>query len=363
MRSDELWPKSSLRERLELVHPIIQAPMIPIAMADLVVAVSEAGALGSLGSASMPAATVEAQVSAIRARTQRAFSLNFFVHQAPTLERAQLDRWRERLAPHRERLALPPAPEHTTLDAPPPFDDQMLEVVLKLRPAAVSFHFGLPGSHAISSMKQAGVYLLGCATTVAEALQLEAAGMDAVIAQGFEAGGHRGTFAPPFARAEIGLMSLLPQVADAVSIPVIAAGGIADGRGVAAALTLGAAGVQLGTAFLGAPEATLDPSYRRVLQEPRAAVTQLTKLYTGRPARGIVTRFMEELAPYEDDTLAYPLQRAITGPLGQAALRQGDPEYHSLWAGQSAALVRQLPAAELIETLAAETERAFAAHR
>lgn len=354
----ELWPKSSLRERLELVHPIIQAPMIPISLADMVVAVSEAGALGSLGSASMSAATIEAQVSAIRAHTQRAFSLNFFVHQAPVLDHAQLDRWRKRLASHRQALALPP--EQPQINAPPPFDDAMLNAVLKLKPAAVSFHFGVPGAHAIDALKQAGIYLLGCATTAPEALQLEAAGMDAVIAQGFEAGGHRGTFAPPFARAEIGLMSLLPQVADAVRVPVVAAGGIADGRGIAAALTLGAAGVQLGTAFLGTPEATLDAGYRRVLQEPRAAVTQLTKLYTGRPARGIVTRFMEELAPYEDDTLAYPLQRAITGPLGQAALKQGNPEYHSLWAGQSAALTRQLPAATLIATLVAETERAFA---
>jgi nitronate monooxygenase len=360
MTGGELWPKSSLLERLELVHPIIQAPMIPISMADLVVAVSQAGALGSLGSASMPAQTIAAQVSAIRARTQRAFSLNFFVHRAPVLDHTQLARWRERLASHRQALGLPEAPEQATLEAPPPFDDAMLEAVLELRPAAVSFHFGAPSAHAIAALKQADVYLLGCATTVPEALQLEAAGMDAVIAQGSEAGGHRGTFAPPFGRGEIGLMSLLPQVADAVRIPVIAAGGIADGRGIAAALTLGAAGVQLGTAFLATPEATLDPSYRRVLQEPRAAVTQLTKLYTGRPARSIVTRFMEELAAHEDDALTYPLQRAITGPLGQAALKQGNPEYHSLWAGQSAALLRQLPAAKLIETLVEETEHALA---
>lgn len=355
----KLWPKSSLRERLELAHPIIQAPMIPITLADLVVATSEAGALGSLASATMPPATLEAQVSEIRARTQRAFSLNFFVHQPPQLDHAQLERWRQRLAASRQALGLPPAAEQASLDAPPPFDDATLALVLKLRPAAVSFHFGLPSAHAISALKQAGSYLLGCATTVPEALQLEAAGMDAVIAQGSEAGGHRGTFAPPFARAEIGLFSLLPQVVDAVRVPVIAAGGIADGRGIAAALTLGAAGVQLGTAFLATPEAVLDPSYRRALQEPRAAQTQLTRLYTGRPARSIVTRFMEDFAAFEDDALAYPLQRALTAPLGEAALRQASPEYHSLWAGQSAAMIRQLPAAKLVETLVLETERAF----
>jgi nitronate monooxygenase len=188
---------------------------------------------------------------------------------------------------------------------------------------------------------------------------LEAGGLDAVIAQGFEAGGHRGTFCEPFELGEIGLFSLLPQVVDAVRIPVVAARGIADGRGIAAALALGAKGVQLGTAFLGSPEAAIDPLFRRTLHEPRAAHTQLTRAFTGRPARAIATRFIREMAADAANTLEFPLQYGLTAPLGRAAASKNDPEFLAMWAGQSAPLVRTLIAAELIETLELETERAL----
>jgi nitronate monooxygenase len=217
----------------------------------------------------------------------------------------------------------------------------------------------VPAPHAIAALKSAGCYLLGTATTVPEALALERAGIDAIVAQGFEAGGHRGTFEEPFSAGEIGLFALLPQVVDAVQIPVIAAGGIADGRGIAAAFTLGAAGVQLGTAFVVTPESEADPVFRRALAEPRARNTRLTRVFTGRPARAVVTRFVAELADHEQQTLPYPFQRAYTGQVGKAGLARGTADFHSLFAGQSAAVSRPLPAAKLFETLVAETERAL----
>lgn len=348
------WPNSSLRERLGLAHAIVQAPMAMVSHADLVVAVSNAGGLGSLGPAVLEPATVREQVAAVRARTQQAFALNFFVYPAPVLDSARAAVLEARLAPHRQALGVTDAPSTTYLKA---FDDAMLETVLALKPAAVSFHFGAPPSAAIAACKAAGIYLMGTATTVAEALALERAGFDAIVAQGVEAGGHRGTFDEPYARGEIGLFALVPQIVDAVKLPVIAAGGIADGRGIAAALMLGAVGVQIGTAFLTTPEATVHPAYRAVLQTPRARETRLTRLYTGRPARGIVTQFMEDLADQEQATLQYPIQRNYTGPLGKAGLAQGQIEFHSLWAGQSAALARPLTAAALIETLVSETRR------
>jgi len=354
------WPRSTLVQRLALEFPILQAPMAMVSHADLVVAVSNSGGLGALGSATMDAARIASEVREIRARTRKAFALNFFVHGEPTLDPQRAAALTGRLAKYRAELTLAEQPAQA---APPAFDDAMLAHVLTLRPAAVSFHFGLPSADAISALKRADIFLLGTATSVAEAVQLERAGFDAVVAQGFEAGGHRGTFAEPFALGEIGLMSLLPQVVDAVTIPVIAAGGIADGRGIAAAFMLGAKGVQLGTAFLTTPEAHIHPAYLRTLSSPRALYTRLTRLFTGRPARAIVSRFMEEMADQETETLAFPLQRAYTAPLAKAGLERDDPEFHSMWSGQSAALTRQLTAAALIETLVAETERVLESRR
>ena len=353
----DIWPSSPLVERLGLDFPIVQAPMAMVAHADLVVAVSNAGGLGSLGSAVMDAARIHDEARSIRARTARAFALNFFVYPAPHFDPARVQALTARLERYRAELSLD---KLTAQLVPPAFGDAMLETILAVRPPAVSFHFGLPSDEAIAALKRAGIFLLGTATTVGEAVALERAGFDAVVAQGTEAGGHRGTFAEPYGQGEIGLLSLLPQIVAAVSVPVLAAGGIADGRGIAAAFLLGAKGVQLGTAFLGSPEATLDALYRQVLREPRAANTRLTRIYTGRPARGIVTRFMDEMADQERETLEYPLQRSFTAPLAKAGLEQGNVEFHTMWAGQSAALVRELPAATLLETLVQETEQALA---
>jgi nitronate monooxygenase len=352
------WPRTALAERLGLKLPILQAPMASIATAPLVAAVSGAGALGCLGSATMTPAEVEAEVQAVRAVNgdEVPFALNFFVHRAPRVDEWEAAWMRRRIEPYQRELGAEPGP----LSVAPPFDGEMLERVLALRPPVVSFHFGLPAGEALAALRGAGVKLLATATTATEARQLQAAGVDAIIAQGAEAGGHRGTFASSYSEGQIGTMALVPQIVDAVSLPVIAAGGIADGRGIAAALMLGASAVQLGTAFLGCPEAKLDPLYRRTLLEPRAAHTRITTVMTGRPARAIVTRFIDEMAAEEGRTLEFPLQRALTVPLGKAGAARGTPEFLPMWSGQAAPLLRQLPAAELVAALARETERALA---
>jgi nitronate monooxygenase len=223
----------------------------------------------------------------------------------------------------------------------------------------VSFHFGLPAPAQLRAVKDAGAIVLSSATTVAEARWLEAEGTDAVIAQGYEAGGHRGTFRSAFDSARIGTMALVPQIVDAVRCPVIAAGGIMDGRGIAAALMLGAAGAQLGTAFLGCPETRIHPLHRKALQESSDESARVTPIFTGRPARALTNRLMRELADAEADTLDFPLQRGLTGPLGQAAAQRGSADFLSMWAGQGSPLLRELPAEALIEALIAEVEQAL----
>jgi nitronate monooxygenase len=350
------WPRTALAERLGLKWPIVQAPMASISTAPLVAAVSGAGALGSIGSAVMAADDVDAQVQAVRAAAGDApFALNFFVHRPPRLDEWEAAWMRRRIEAYQRELGAEPAP----LQVAPPFDGGMLDRVLALRPPVVSFHFGLPDRQALAALRGAGVKVMASATTVAEARLLQAAEVDAIIAQGVEAGGHRGTFASSHSEGQIGTLALVPQVVDAVSVPVIAAGGIADGRGIAAALMLGAAGVQLGTAFLGCPEAQLDPLYRATLLEARAAHTRITTVMTGRPARAIVTRFIEEMAAEEGRTLDFPLQRALTGPLAKAGAARGTPEFMALWAGQAAPLIRPMPAAQLVATLVRETESAL----
>jgi nitronate monooxygenase len=284
--------------------------------------------------------------------------VNFFVHRSPRRDESSFARMRARLEPYRRELGTgdlsgPVAP-------PPPFGGEMLELMLALRPPVVSFHFGLPDAPAVAALRSAGIFILSTATTAAEARLLEAGGVSAVIAQGIEAGGHRGTFASRFDEGEMGTMALVPSVVDAVRVPVIAAGGIADGRGIAAALMLGAAGVQMGTAFLGCPETVIDPIYRRTLLEPRATRTRVTTVLSGRPARAIVTRFIEEMASEEGRTPEYPLQRLLTVPLGHSGAARGDAEFQAMYCGQAAALIRPQPAADLVATLVRETEAALA---
>ena len=323
---------SRLAARLGLRHAIVQAPMANIATAPLVATVSGAGGLGSLGSAVMTPEALDGQVRAVRSMTDRPFALNFFVHAPPRVDELQAQRVWSRLG---RSDGLP------ALVAPPPFGRAMLDQVLAWRPAAVSFHFGLPDERSVRLLREAGIFLMSSATTVAEARVLEKRGADAIIAQGIEAGGHRGSFATAHGEGDLGTLALVPQVVDAVSVPVIAAGGIFDGRGIAAALALGAA-------FLGCPEAVVDPVYRAALFSLHAAQTRVTRLYSGRPARALTSPFVEAHADLENETLDFPLQRALSAPL--------DP---AMWAGQGAPKLRALPAAELVATLDRETRTAL----
>jgi nitronate monooxygenase len=351
------WP-TALTDLLGCEHPVIQAPMAGSSTPALAAAVSNAGGIGSLGCAMLNPEELRDGLRTLRAATNRPCNINFFVHAAPVEDPVRRARMLARLRPYYVELglALPdPAPE-----PPPPFDDARLDVVLRERPGVVSFHFGLPEAAHLDALKAAGVRVLSSATTVAEACWLEAQGVDAVIAQGYEAGGHRGTFQSSFEAARVGTIALVPQIVDAVACPVIAAGGIMDGRGIAAALMLGAAGVQLGTAFLGCPEASVTPFYRAALRASGAAGTRVTRAFTGRPARVLVNRYVQEMADAEDDALAFPLQRGLSAPLAQATAAQGSGDFMPLYAGQGAPLARELPAAELLRTLVAETARALA---
>ncbi len=352
------WPTNRLTELLGIRLPIIQAPMAGSTTPELAAAVTNSGGLGSLGCAFLDADAFLDQCSTVRTTTNGAHNVNFFVHQEPREDTRRGEATRALLAPYYEEYGLGEVPAAKA--SHPTFGKAQLDAVLEARPPVVSFHFGLPDEASLSAVKEAGLIVLGSATTVAEARELEARGVDAVIAQGFEAGGHRGTFAPPYEAGHVGTMALVPQVADAVEVPVIAAGGIGDGRGIAAALALGAEAVQLGTAFLTCPESAAHARYREALTEARDDRTRLTEAFSGRPARGIENRYMVEMSGHEDAFPDFPILNTLTGPLRKASAEAGDGEFMSLWAGQAAALSRSLPAAELVERLARETEEVLA---
>lgn len=348
------WPRRDICDLLGLEHPILLAPMAGATTPALVAAVSNAGGLGGHGCATMTPARVGDEIAAIRAATERPFQVNFFVHEPPDPCGDAGPAMREALAGYFREAGLGDLP---ALANPwPPFDAAMLDVVLELRPAAISFHFGLPDDATMARLEQAGIKVMGSATTVDEAVDLARRGVDAVVAQGFEAGGHRGTYLGRLDGGTIGTMALVPQVVDAVSVPVIAAGGIADGRGVAAALMLGAAGVQIGTAFLTAPEAATSPVHRAELLSERARQTTVTRTVSGRRARGIRNRLLDETEAIQDQAAPFPLQTSLTSPLRGS----GNPELMPLWSGQAAPLNRVLPAAELVAVLVEETARALA---
>jgi nitronate monooxygenase len=345
------WPSRELLELLGVTHPIIQAPMSGYVGPALVAAVSNAGALGSLGCGPLPPQAVRDQIEEIRRTSNRPFNLNFFVHTAPRIDARVAGRVRERLAVYYDELGVGAVPE--PLDPLPRFDEERLQLILDLRPRVVSFHFGLPPSEMLTRIKHAGCVVLSSATTVAEAKALEAQGADAIIAQGFEAGGHRGTFTSGGGAGLIGTMALVPQVVDAVRVPVIAAGGIADGRGIAAAFALGAAGVQIGTAFLGCPEATVSGHYREALHRAADEDTRLTRVFTGRPARALRNRLIDEMGDAE--TLEFPVQLSLMQGLFRANGEASRVGFPPLWAGQAVPLTRDLPAARLIEAFVTES--------
>ena len=351
------WKTTRLTELLGIRLPIIQAPMASASTPKLAAAVTNAGGLGSLGCAMMNADEVREQCEAMRAATNGAYNVNFFVHREPTLDAQAAEAMRAMLKPYYAELG---AGEVPAAKIPhPTFDRPRLEVVLKEKPPVVSFHFGLPEKSMLEALKEKGILVIACATTVAEAGTLEKAGVDAIVAQGFEAGGHRGTFAPPYEAGDVGTLALVPQVVDAVETPVIAAGGIGDGRGIAAALMLGAQGVQMGTAFLTCPESAAHPVWRKALTEAGPGATRLTHAFSGRPARGLENRYMREMAGKETLFPAFPIPNALTGPLRKASAAGNTGDFQSMWAGQAAGMAKTLPAKELMETLVRETDEAF----
>jgi nitronate monooxygenase len=350
MEGHSMWRRTDFIELLDITHPIVQAPMSGFAPPALAAAVSNAGGLGSIGCAGIPTATVRDHVVALRQATNRPFILNFFVHAHPRLDPDATARMRARLSSYFDEFRLGAVPEPKELF--PPFGEEQLALVLELRPRVVSFHFGLPDESAVRQVKEAGCLVLSSATTVNEARWLEANGADAIIAQGFEAGGHRGSFSDSPGAGMVGTMALVPQIVDAVRLPVIAAGGIADGRGLAAAFALGAGGAQLGTAFLGCPEATISPLYRAQLRSAVDDGTELSRAYTGRPARALRNRFITEMA--DNEPLPFPLQASLVGPLWQSPNEQARASFMPFWAGQAAALAKEMPAGQLVEKLVSE---------
>jgi len=348
-----MWPDRRLLDLFGIELPIVQAPMASGVNFELAAAAAEAGALGSLPCAMLTPDGLREQFTKFRARTQRPVNVNFFCHRAPELNNAREARWRERLAPYYRELGIDPA-------APVPssnraaFDDAFCAVIEDLRPQVVSFHFGLPEPRLLERVKKAGCLVISSATTTAEARWLEARGVDAVIAQGNEAGGHRGIFLTDDVGAQVGTFALVPQVVDAVKVPVIAAGAVTDARGITAAFALGAAGVQIGTAYLHCPESTISAPYRAALKDVRDDGTALTNLMTGRPARGIVNRLMREVGPMSELAPEFPLAGGAVAPLRAKAEAQGSGDFSAMWAGQAAALGRAMPAGELTRKLAQE---------
>jgi len=346
-----MLPMKNLCELLQTELPLIQAPMAGVQGSALGIAVSNAGALGSLPCAMLAPDALTRELQALRAGTTRPVNLNFFCHTPPEPDAAREAAWRRLLAPFYAEAGL-------DIESVPagagrvPFSHATADAIEPFHPPVLSFHFGLPAPDLLARVKAWGTVVLSSATTVAEARWLEAHGADAIIAQGLEAGGHRGMFLTDDISTQIGTLALLPQVVAAVKVPVIAAGGIADAAGVAAAMALGAAGVQVGTAYLCSDEATTSALHRTALHSEAAQHTALTTLFSGRPARGIVNRVMRELGPLNPVAPAFPLATSAIAPLRAHWEAQGSGDFSPLWAGQNASGCQTLPAAEITRQLA-----------
>ena len=352
-----MWPDTPVARLLQVAVPIVLAPMAGEASTPaLAAAVSNGGGLGSLGAAYSSPDAIRQMIRATRVLTDKPFAINLFVTASMTADPAKVSAARSILAPWRDRYGVPD-------DLPPglslPDLDAQLQVIIEERPAVFSYAFGALARDRIAALKQAGIIVVGTATTVPEAMRLEADGVDAIAAQGAEAGAHRGSFLGAFENSMVGTMALVPAMVDRVKIPVIAAGGIMDGRGIAAALMLGAAGVQLGTAFLACPECGASAAWKKALLDQRADSTEVTRAFSGRPARGIRNRFMAEIGARQAELPGFPALNSLTRGIRGAAAKAGDAEALSLWSGQGAPLARQLPAAGLLKTLIDETARRF----
>ncbi|MCB1691057.1 MAG: nitronate monooxygenase [Halioglobus sp.] len=335
--------------------PIIQAPMAGVQGAELAAAVSNAGGLGSLPCAMLTPAALEEELQRLSSLTSKPFNVNFFCHTTPTVSPLQARGWYQCLSGYFEELDIdPPGDSPGVLREP--FGNASLAVLERFKPAVVSFHFGLPEAAQLDQLKSWGTKILASATTVDEALWLAERGADAIIAQGLEAGGHRGSFLTEDMTTQTGTVSLVPRVCAALSIPVIAAGGIASAEGVAAAMTLGAAGVQIGTAFLLCPEARTSALHRAALTSEAAQHTALTNVFTGRPARSIVNRLVREVGPMAAAATAFPSAAGPVALLRAAAESHGCDDFTPLWSGQNATGCREVPAADLLRLLASEPQ-------
>jgi nitronate monooxygenase len=318
--------------------------------------VAEAGGLGSLPCAMLDGAKIRAEIGVIRQQTSRPLNVNFFCHSPAAPDPARAAAWKARLTHYYREFGLDESAEAPAVNRAP-FDEATCDIVEELRPEVVSFHFGLPARPLLERVKATGAVVVSSATTVEEARWLEGQGCDAIIAQGYEAGGHRGMFLNEDIGLQAGTFALVPQVVDAVKIPVIAAGGIADGRGVAAAFALGAAAAQVGTAYLFTPEATISDLHRAALRDARDDATALTNVFSGRPARGIVNRVMREVGPMSDAAPAFPTAGGALAPLKAKAEAAGSGDFSSLWSGQAAGLAREMGAGELTRELGEDAAR------
>ena len=348
-----MWRDSRLMDLLGIEHPIIQAPMAGASTPAMAAAAANAGCLGSLGCAMMTPEAYTQAYDQTRSATNRRLNMNFFCHEPPGEDTSKNALAVEKLAPFYAEYGLGGMPDFKPTHFP--YGDEIHTAVVASHPGVVSFHFGLPDQRYVDELKQDGAVILCSATTPAEARDLEERGVDAIIAQGWEAGGHQGFYLKD-QPSQMGTMALVPQVVDAVRVPVIAAGGIADGRGIVAALALGAAGVQIGTAFLTCPESAVPPPHRRTLEQADGADTQMTRAFSGRPARGVKNRYMEALAPYEDALPDFPLMNTVTGPLRKASAEGDSPDMIALWSGQAVGLNRNGTVAEVVERLVDEAK-------
>ncbi|CAN5367280.1 nitronate monooxygenase family protein [soil metagenome] len=354
-----MWPNRRLIDMFGIEFPIVQAPMAGVQDVDIMIGAAQGGALASLPCAMISPDKAREQIGIFRQRVSAPVNMNYFCHEAVEADAAREAGWRKRLAAYYQELGLDPdAPNNAANRAP--FDAAMCELVEELKPAVVSFHFGLPEPALLARVKAAGCRVIASATIVKEAIWLEERGVDAIIAQGAEAGGHRGMFLTDDIATQPGLFALLPQLVDAVKVPVIAAGGIADGRGIAAAFALGAAGVQIGTAFLRTPESKVTDLGRAALASASDNSTVITNVMTGRPARGVINRVMREVGPVSPDAPAFPHAATALGPLKAAAEKLGRTDFTNLWAGQAVGMGSELPAADLTRALAADAQARMA---
>lgn len=341
------WPDTRILDLLGIELPIIQGPMAGATNSSMVIAVCNAGGLGSMPAAMLSVEQLREELKTIRQHTNKPFNVNFFCHQPPAADEQRALDWKNLLEPYYRELgadfdALTPVSNRA------PFDTAACEVVEAFRPEVVSFHFGLPEKALLDRVKATGAKILSSATTVDEAVWLEQNGCDAIIAMGYEAGGHRGMFLSDDLSTQVGTFALVPQVVDAVDIPVIAAGAIGDARGVAAAFMLGASAVQVGTAYLFTPEAKLSASHHNALRTAKESETAITNIFTGRPARGILNRVMRELGPMSAQAPAFPLAGGALMPLRA----KDDAQFANLWAGQALTLGKDVSSAELTWLLA-----------